>query len=313
MEFSRKGDEVFSSLASKFPNAARHRLMFVERLDADRFEAIRLGMLAFLSACVGSNKILNEDAACAALLAKRGQLPNYTPGGMLAPKREHTLEFNLLHRAVAAAFSDYDIGGLVEGIDLPINVRLVYGQADPTRLGAPFASSKRHSDVWAGVPADAAVVVLPVVGDIDHIYVECAEMPRELELGAMRAMSDYDEGRDVPAVVPYEGGMKLGHLYVADARLLHWTVRKRASGVRVSVDLRFRFNDRAYREMTPKIEAGGPDSVDARVPYGRWLRVGSDEIIAFPETMEQARATKAVSSSPINTAEYHLLRTCEGP
>ena len=86
------------------------------------------------------------------LLARRGDIPNYTPGGMLAPKREHTLEFNLLHRSVAAAFSDYGIEGHVDGIDLPINVRMVYGDADATRLNAPFSSSKIHSDVWAGVP-----------------------------------------------------------------------------------------------------------------------------------------------------------------
>ncbi len=308
MEYSRRGDQVFDALATKFPSATRTRLLLDQELSAERFAQIRLSMLAYLSAVLGSPRTLDEPQLCERLLSHRGKLPNYTSGAMLAPKREHTLEFNMLHRSVAAAFGDYGIGDHIDGIDLPINVRMVYGQADPTRLKAPFASSKLHSDVWAGVPADAAVIVLPVLGDIDNIYVECMEMPRELERRSMRAMKDYDEGRDVPISVSYEKGMKLGHLYIADGRLMHQTVRKRPEGVRVSIDFRFRFNDLAYRAMVPPVEAGGPDSIDSRIPYADWLRIGSDTLVVFEETMEQARAGKReASSSPVNTARYHLL------
>lgn len=309
MEFSRKGDEVFDALAAKFPEAKRSRLLLAQKLSDARFDKIRSSMLAYVSQVLGQKHVLTEAEAMEELLTQRGKIANYTSGGMVAPKYDHTLTFNTLHKAVADAFSDYGIDAHVDGIDLPTNVRMVYGQADPVRLGAPFSSSKRHSDVWAGVPMDAVVIVLPVLGDIDNLTIECAEMPRELELQSMRAMNDYDEGRDVPAVVHYTGDpMKHGHLYIADVRLLHQTVRHKKEGVRLSVDLRFRYSDLAYRAMVPPIQAGGPDSIDTRVPYADWLRVGSDTMMVFEETMEEARANKtAASSSPVNMAKYKLV------
>jgi len=315
LRFSERGDQVFSALADKFPGAARWRLMFEQRLDDGRFAQIALAMRMYLSSCLGERRTLDEKELCEQLLARRAELANYTSGAMVAPQREHTIEFNFLHRSVAAAFSDFDLAPHISGIDLPINVRMVYGESDPTRLSAPFASSKLHTDVWAGVPADAAVIVLPILGDIDHIYVACGEMPREQELEAMRAMTDYELGANYQSVVPYsDAKMKLGHLYVADARLLHQTIRARPEGVRVSVDFRFRFDDPGYRAMVPPIEAGGPDSYDSRVPYDEWLRVGSDKIIAFEQTMVEARAKKSLlSSSPVNTATYRLAGLFDDP
>jgi hypothetical protein len=102
--------------------------------------------------------------------------------------------------------------------------------------------------------------------------------------------------------------MQHGHLYVADARLLHKTVRRKRAGVRLSLDFRFRYNDPEYRALTPPIERGGPDSIDSRVPYARWREVGDSELIVFEDTMQDMRERKnAISSSPVNAARYRLV------
>jgi hypothetical protein len=310
LAFSGKGDEVFQALASEFPEAKTWRLLFEQKLRSDRFEQIRASMLSYLSAVLQSPKPLSEPQVLELLLERRGKISNYTAGGMVAPRSEHTLEFNLLHRSIARAFGDFALDPHIEGIDLPINVRMVYGQADGARSSAAFSSTKRHSDVWAGVPVDAAVVVLPVLGDIDNLTIECAEMPVPLELATMRGMKDYDEGKDVPVAVPYrEGRMKLGHLYVADARLLHQTIRKRPSGVRISIDFRFRYKNPEYRALVPNVESSGPDSFDSRVPYPTWLAVGSQSLIVFDRSMNAPAI--AESSSPINMDRYRLVRISE--
>jgi hypothetical protein len=308
-QFSEHGDRVFATLAGRFPGARTWRLLFEQTLASRRFEAIRAAMLAYVSRVVGSETVLDEPSALARLLEHRSQLVNYTSGGMLAPTREHTLEFNLLHRSLAAALGDFQLEDQIDGIDLPLNVRLVYGDVDDARAHAPFSSTKLHSDVWAGVPFDAAVVVLPVLGDIDDITIECFEMAREQELDALRAFDNYDEGKHVVPVSSYaDCAMKLGHLYVADARLLHKTVRRKRGGVRLSIDFRFRFNDPSYRALAPAIAGGGPDSFDSRVPYARWRKVGDDSLIVFSETLEDLRQRRsAISSSPVNQAEYRLL------
>jgi len=308
-QFSEHGDRVFAALARRFPGAQTWRLLFEQALPPRRFEALRAAMLAYVSRVVESETVLDEPAALARLLERRPQLINYTSGGMLAPTREHTLEFNLLHRSLAAALGDFQLDDQIDGIDLPLNVRLVYGDVDDARAHAPFSSTKLHSDVWAGVPFDAAVVVLPVLGDIDDITIECFEMAREQELDALRAFDDYDQGKHVAPVTSYaDCSMKLGHLYVADARLLHKTVRRKRGGVRLSIDFRFRFNDPDYRALAPAIAAGGPDSFDSRVPYARWRAVGEDSLIVFSDTLADLRDRRsAVSSSPVNQCDYRLL------
>ncbi len=307
--FSERGDQVFRALASHFPTARTWRLLIEQQLSSARFAAVRSAMLDYVSDVLESPIPLREPDALKLLLQERGRIVNYTNGGMLAPKREHTRTFNALHTAVAAAFSDFGIHGQVDGIDLPINVRMVYGEADQTRKNAPFSSSKRHADVWAGVPGDAVVVVLPVLGDIDNLTIECAEMPIERELSAMRGMRDYDEGADVPAVRSYDNcKMKHGHVYMADARLLHQTVRRAAAGVRLSIDFRFRSNDLSYRSLMPPLVSSGPDSIDTRVSYNEWLELGHDRLIEFEETMSEARAKRGQeSSAPVNLAKYRII------
>ncbi len=309
LKLSARGDLAFDLVAAQFPTARRWRLLVEQKLDTDRFAAVRSALLGYLANVLEWPGVLEERPAMERLLAQRSQLVNYTRGGMLAPTREHTLEFNMLHRALALALGEYSLDGRIDGIDLPINVRLVYGEADEARLQAPFSSTKLHSDVWAGVPPDAAVVVLPVLGDIDDLTIECFEMQRELEFGAMRAMRDYDEGRELKPVLSYEDcSMRHGHLYVADARLLHKTVRRKRAGVRLSIDFRFRFNDPEYRALTPPIERGGPDSVDSRVPYPIWKEIGSSSLIVFNDSLADLRARKGEgSSSPVNAAKYRIL------
>jgi hypothetical protein len=309
LALSERGDLAFGAVAGQFPNAQRWRLLVEQKLDVDRFAAIRAAMLAYLANVLDWPGVLEEREAMERLLIQRPRLVNYTRGGMLAPTREHTLEFNTLHRSLALALSEFELDEFIDGIDLPINVRLVYGEADEARLRAPFSSTKLHSDVWAGVPPDAAVVVLPVLGDIDDITIECFEMERALEFGSMKSMRDYDEGQHLKPVLGYDDcRMKHGHLYVADARLLHRTVRRKRSGVRLSIDFRFRYNDPDYRALTPPIERGGPDSIDSRVPYSQWKEIGSSSLLVFDDTMQDLRDRKGVgSSSPVNAAKYRVL------
>jgi hypothetical protein len=285
IEFSRRGDEVFARLAARFPTAAQQRLAIDHTFEADRFTAIRAAMLGYVSRCLGARRPLSEAEAVAGLLEQRETIPNLRADGLLVPKRDHVVEFNLLHKAVADAFRDLSIEESVDVIDLPINVRVVYGKPG-ARRNLAFSSSKLHSDVWAGVPVDAVVVVLPVLGAIEDITIILGELPREQELEAMRAMDDYLDGKAYKITTPYTGAMQHGHAYLADVRALHQTVRHKAEGVRVSIDFRFRYSDRAYREMAPVVH--GPESGDRRVSYAEWLGIGSDRLIVFDEPVSRA-------------------------
>jgi hypothetical protein len=140
------------------------------------------------------------------------------------------------------------------------------------------------------------------------LVIEAGEMPRQMKLEAMRVMSDFDEGQNIPMVVSYTGGqLQHGTMYFNDARGLHQTVRRKAEGLRISLDFRFRrkFNE-AYRSMvTPNV--GGIEA-DMSVPYQDWLNVGKETLIVFDESVKQAKHNQSGNASvPLYTRGYRLV------
>ncbi|MBF2025457.1 MAG: hypothetical protein IGS48_01645 [Oscillatoriales cyanobacterium C42_A2020_001] len=306
--FSQLGDQLFNELASRIATRHDYRLLFEHTLKLELFQQIQSAAAAYVSACLNSPIVLPEAEMLERLLEAKGTLPNYMGTGLLMPKREHILEFNAFQKSVANAFRQLGANDLIEAVDLPVNLRIVYGTMNPDALRLPFTSTKRHSDVWAGVVPDATVVVLPLFGDINNITIEAGEMPREMELPTMRVMSDFNEGKDIPMVVSYDNArLQHGTMYFNDARGLHQTVRRVSDGVRISVDFRFRrkFNE-AYRAMVPP-SSGGVET-DMSVPYEDWLKVGTDTLIVFDESVEEARARKTnLGSVPLYTRGYRTV------
>ncbi|HTL88206.1 MAG TPA: hypothetical protein VL134_02320 [Leptolyngbya sp.] len=310
MMFSEMGDKLFNELANRIATAHQYRLLFEHKLKPELFEQIQRAVAGYVSACLDCSLIRSEQEMVERLMAVRGKLANHTGTGLLMPKREQALAFNLVQKSVADAFSQLGANDLIDAVDLPVNVRMVYGQMNPANLKLPFTSTKLHSDVWAGVHPDAVVVVLPVFGDIDNITIEAGEMPREMELEAMRVMSDFDQGRDIPKVVSYANAkLQHGTVYFNDARGLHQTVRRVSEGVRISIDFRFRrkFNQ-DYRDMIP---AGAMDrgiEEDHCIPYEEWLKVGRERMIVFDGTMAEAEAIRQSSASvPLYTKGYRVV------
>ncbi|MCC5637276.1 hypothetical protein LC593_15685 [Nostoc sp. CHAB 5844] len=307
--FSQLGDKLFNELAQRIATRHQYRLLFEHTLKPELFQQIRVAAAGYISACLNSPIILSENEMLNRLLEARNTLPNYTGTGLLMPKREHTLAFNMFQKSVAEAFYQLGANDIIDAVDLPVNLRMVYGQTSAEKLRLPFTSSKCHSDVWAGVPADATVVVLPLFGDIENITIEAGEMPRDMELQAMHVMSDFDEGKDIPMVVSYaEAKLQHGTMYFNDARGLHQTVRRKTEGLRISVDFRFRrkFNE-AYRAMVAPSIAGVEE--DMSVPYENWLKVGKETLIVFDETVEQMKQRQQTKvSEPLYTRGYRLVK-----
>ncbi|MDJ0734834.1 MAG: hypothetical protein QNJ47_12325 [Nostocaceae cyanobacterium] len=306
--YSELGDRLFNELADKMATKHQYRLLFEHKLKPELFQQIQFAAANYICACLNSPIIPSQAEMLQKLLEARNSLANYTGTGLLMPKREHTLAFNLFQKSIAEAFYRLGANDLIDAVDLPVNLRMVYGKTNPENLRLPFTSCKRHSDVWAGVPADATVVVLPLFGDIENITIEAGEMPREMELSAMRVMSDFDEGKDIPMVVSYtQAQLQHGTMYFNDARGLHQTVRRKSEGVRISVDFRFRRKFNAeYRAMVPP-NTGGIEQ-DMSVPYEDWLKIGNERLIVFDESVEEARAKNNASGAvPLYTRGYRLV------
>jgi hypothetical protein len=290
--FSSAMDQAFSQIARRVGNGYQRRLLCERRLDAGALGQIRTAASFYLAACVGYEGPFPDESDLLALLAeKKKSLPNITPNGALMPKREHTAEFNLLHKAVARTLDQVLPADLVRSMQTLMMFRIVEGTANSQRDQRPYATSKKHSDVWAGDPIDSVTLIIPVLGDPHNISVDFFEMPAHLEFEAMRPLDDYDRAGQIEPLLPYDGlDFRVGSIYFFDARLLHQTVR-RASGFRISLDFRFRRALAPGEEQWLDPNAGKDrERNNPYIDYGLWKSIGTDTLLVVAESCAEARA-----------------------
>jgi hypothetical protein len=218
-------------------------------------------------------------------------LPNRTPNGVLLPRRETFLAFNLVQQALVSALIDLGIAPRFSACQMPCNVRIASGVRDAAAEQRPYASSKVHSDLWYGEPLAAILMNVPLLGDPASVgmdFFEVESFPPSL----MRILCDYEEGRALA-----EGARRLpiefahGGLYVSDALALHQTI-KRDQGIRLSLDFRC-----IARELLPGEDDGKPlhkRYVDPAI----WQRSGSTLVLGdgYPLDAFQRRSRGEAAS-----------------
>jgi len=180
---------------------------------------------------------ISDDLTLSAAEALRG-LPNISPNGLVLPKKQTYLAYNLLHATVANIFRVLGFARHIVSAHVPLNLRLVDGQSDPRVDLRPHASAKWHSDLWAGDPAAGIVVFLPILGAEDSLGVRWLE-PKTFPVELMRPLDNFNEGAYLKeGGREYEVGFKPGTIIFCDPCMLHATQRD-SDGLRFSVDFRF--------------------------------------------------------------------------
>lgn len=208
------------------------------------------------------------------------KLPNVTPNGLVLPKRENQLAFNLLQKETIAAFAALGFGDRVARVQYPVNVRLQNGAPDDKIDSRPRASVKPHSDIWAGDPASGILVFLSALGKAEYCgidFLEPAAFPRSF----VRPLEDYLEGAPL-----MEGAKVISRFdergwYLADPYLIHRTT-KSGAGYRISLDFRFIPLQRVSSDI---------DEDKTREPwfisFNDWKEIGSTRMLVTEEGIRE--------------------------
>lgn len=219
------------------------------------------------------------------------KLPNITPNGLLLPKRETYLGYNIVHRAVARILEGFGLDQRMESIHLPINVRIVDGKPNVAVDSRPRAALKLHSDVWAGEPSHAIILFFPVLGEVAEAGVEFFGPPVEFLERFRRPLADFSEGAHLlEQSIPYPCTMKTGKAYFTDSYTLHRTL-KRKEGLRVSIDFRFLARERVASDMEIPTER-----MDNYIPFSEWCRFGRDRLLVSDAAQDEFQRTGAPGS-----------------
>ncbi|MBY0508691.1 MAG: hypothetical protein K2P94_00935 [Rhodospirillaceae bacterium] len=164
-------------------------------------------------------------------------LPNRTPNGVLLPRRQTHLSFNLVHQALADMFAQLGLLQHFSSIQAPVNIRAVTGTPEPVADTRPYSSSKIHTDVWNGEPLASILFNIPILGDVDAValqFFEPAHFPESLR----KPLNDYRLGDDVVrGAAAYQTSFEMNRIYMSDGLSLHQTLKRR-EGLRLSIDFR---------------------------------------------------------------------------
>ncbi len=208
------------------------------------------------------------------------ELPNRTPNGVLLPRRESFLSFNLVHQALADAIGEMGLFSKLSLIQLPCNVRIVSGVPSPATEARPYSSAKLHTDVWNGEPISSILFNIPVLGDtkaVDLHFFEPRDFPEELR----GPLSDYALGsRVTDSVEQYPLSFETGRVFLSDSLSLHKTVR-RGPALRLSLDFRA-----IAAELLAGETADCSQSKANYVPTDVWRNCGSTMVLASANSLD---------------------------
>jgi hypothetical protein len=208
------------------------------------------------------------------------ELPNRTPNGVLLPKAETFVSYNLVQAALVRAFSAHGLVAPFSHFQAPCNVRIVESDTIPTAEKRAYSSSKIHTDVWNGEPQHSVLFNIPLLGDPEHVgmtFFEPSEFPADL----VCRLDDYDLGQPVvDGARACDMPFALGDIYVSDSMSLHQTVR-RGPGARLSLDFRALSDDVLAGEIVELSETNA-----LYIPSEDWLRTGTREVLYSEEPVD---------------------------
>ena len=227
-------------------------------------------------------------------------LPNITPNGLVVPKKENLMSFNKLQKVIFDEFSKNNINENIDRVQFPINVRLQSGSFKTEER--PRASTKKHTDIWAGDPSGAIIVFLHLHGDYEKIgidFFKTEQFPKSL----VKTLDDYDYGNNKI------DGIKELHLKYDDSGwifvdpfILHQTFKK-SDGIRISLDFRFIPKDKVDSD-TFEDENRKPYFISVK----EWKNFEDSKILATEQGLvEEIKKNSFTSSYPVDIFYKEIL------
>ena len=281
-------------------------LMKAIQISAPLFQELSALVNLYLYSCIARYNRNEIFIFCDDVLDKYSvhvqALPNITPNGLILPKAEVFLEYNQVHQAVAKIFIELGLDRYLSAVHAPINIRLVSGLPNPALENRPRSATKIHSDMWAGEPADAIMVFIPLFGDTDNVgvkFYEPEQFPREL----IRPLDDFNEGSHVAKKsIEYKGAdFSKGQLILTDPFLLHQT-NKNKSGLRLSIDFRFIAKEKV--EMDDLMES---TRIDSYLTMEEWCDFGKGRLLTTKSRLEKFTGKDVVNDRYASNYEIKRL------
>tara|TARA_A100001011_G_scaffold64341_1_gene64965 strand:- start:11612 stop:12538 length:927 start_codon:yes stop_codon:yes gene_type:complete len=204
-------------------------------------------------------------------------LPNRTPNGAFYPKVENIKEYNEIQSFVNDILVDTKLVDQFESFDLA-TVRIVDGKVTDMD-SRPSATSRLHSDAWAGHAGDA-ILTIGVLGD-ETTSLEFNKTVGKVSSTFFETQDDYEGGLKTFENYDHISDLDFDTITIFDHACLHRTL-KNNGGLRVSLDVGLKLKS---SDGLKKTKNDGRKM--SRIEIKDILKIGKETFVEATETLEE--------------------------
>lgn len=293
----------FKKLSKKLKCKKINDLMLEVNLDKKLFSNLQDAVFNYIVKSVNNKKKIYSQKDLLKYLRK-SKLENITPNGMIVPKKEVCLEFNMVVKSYIDILESIKIEPFTESFHFPPNIRLKLGYADLLNLKRKHPTEFMHADTWTGALPNWIASHIYIMGDIGNNHIRYAYPPENFKEDWLRPIVKAQHGTkysDKFKIIKYTP--KVGSFILADASIIHQSYRKKKCGVRLSLDTGLNMKIKNLRSFKPK----KVDSIDVRkirleetVSKKDFLNIGRQNFLYFPDTMSKKKNSVGGFKHPSN-------------
>ncbi len=248
------------------------------KIPDDLFHNLKTAAAIYVSSSLPDGRFtVDEKELLGAFVKSRQLIKNCTPNGMMVPKKEISLQFNLVVRAFADIIESFNFGDLLVSWHVPLNIRYKDGHIVKSNLERAYPTEDIHSDSWAGESADSVTTMIPLFGDTEQNRVDYYTPPDDFQEEWLGPQPSYRHNQNIAQKytkieVPYSKG----YLYFVDFGTLHSSARYPSAGPRISIDTTFAFSPQPGQE-----EKIHPWRVGERASHSELRDIGRRTFFSF--------------------------------
>ena len=293
------------NLNKKFKGKKINDLMYEVKIPDNLFHNIKSSTINYVSRCFNDNEIITEEnELIKKIISKSTKLSNLTPNGMMVPKNESSLEFNIILKNYVQILRYFNFEELIESFHFPPNIRIKLSQSKKKNMLRKHPTELMHSDTWTGANPNWCAVHLFILGDIAKNNIRYAEPPNNFNENWLMPLKNSKLGYNFSKkfkIIKYTP--KKGHMIIADATIIHQSFRKNNAGIRVSLDTGFDLKMKKLKSFK-RITVDKHDVKKIRkketISKNDFLQIGKKTYFHFPDSFKNKVLHKGGFKHPTN-------------
>ena len=200
-------------------------------------EASKNLLLSSLIGATKNKKIKNLDFDQILDAIKRDKPKNITHNGLVVPKKETTLEYNLFVKSFYFFIKNLSLSDCIKYFIGPPQLRIKYGIKKKKLLNN--SSEHVHSDAWTQLNTKKSITIfLPIYGDVKRNYVEFYSPKDEFHEKWLNTKYFAEASNNLlRSYKKVKLKYSLGQFILADCSTLHKSVLLKNAKPRVSIDI----------------------------------------------------------------------------